>query len=319
MHGVHGSGDFVETPAGRVYVELEGDGEPLILVPGGPGVGHGHYHPWFSPLAGSSTVVYFDQIGTGRSDRLADPTGYTVPLYVDTVETLRRHLGAEQVSIVGVSFGGVAAAGYAVAHPDRVRRLVFSNAQVDAQGWQESNIDNVNHELRERYPQLWEELLRPSGSGVASTADEYQQLFQRLVPELEWFDPANHPRLAGRDDPAEAFAPEVYHAFVGDDPEWAVTGFAARARPGAAVGWPHRSNAQYYRPARPGHHPSNRGQDRGDAAAGQRRVGRFRTRRPPPVGRGAGGLLRHLGAVPRLSLAFEAGSGSPPVGVRCVR
>lgn len=212
-------------------MEVEGDGDPLILVPGGPGVGHGHYHPWFSQLADGRAVVYFDQLGTGRSDRLADPAGYTVPLYAETIEALRRHLGAAQVAVLGVSFGGVTAAAYAIAHPDRVRRLVLSNAQVDAKGWQESNIGNVNHELRERYPELWEEVLRLRGRGITSLADEYQQLYERVLPELEWFDPVGHPRLAGRDDPAEAFAPEVYRAFVGDDPEWAVTGSLARHDP----------------------------------------------------------------------------------------
>jgi proline iminopeptidase len=219
---VHGTGRLIETLHGRVYVEVEGEGPPVILVPGGPGVGHAHYHPWFSRLADRHTVVYFDAPGTGRSP---EPADYTLRTYAGAVDAVRCQLGVEEVAVVGLSFGGLVAAEYATTHPDRVTCLVFSNAPYSAESWQRGNIDNVNHEVRTRYPEVWAELMALRDAGVGSLADEYQALLARVLPELEWVDPAGHPKLTR--DPAEPFREAAYRAFVGPDPEWTVSGTLA--------------------------------------------------------------------------------------------
>ena len=80
--------ELVETPRGRIYAEWEGDPArgAVVLAAGGPGVGHDHYHPWFSRLAGRTAVVYFDYCGCGRSDRLPDGHEYSVELFADNIE-----------------------------------------------------------------------------------------------------------------------------------------------------------------------------------------------------------------------------------------
>lgn len=216
---------MVDTPYGRVYVETEGDGPPVILVPGGPGVGHAHYHPWFSRLADRHTVVYYDAPGTGRSDRLPDFGDYTVQTYAAAVEAIRQHLDASDIAIVGLSFGGLIGAEYATTHPERVRRLVFSNAPYSARSWLSGNIDNVNHEVRTRYPELWTKLMALRDAGETSLAPAYQELLGRVLPELEWAYPRDHPELGH--DPAETFRLEAYAAFIGPDPEWTVGGTLA--------------------------------------------------------------------------------------------
>ena len=83
---------LVSTPAGRIYVEWEGDPSDgaVVLAGGGPGVGHDHYHPWFSRLAARAAVVYFDYSGCGRSDRLDDDREYSIALFA------REHRGRAQ-------------------------------------------------------------------------------------------------------------------------------------------------------------------------------------------------------------------------------
>ena len=221
---VHGSGSHFRTASGRVYYEVEGAGPTVLLVPGGPGVAHLHYHPWFSRLANAHRVVYFDQLGTGRSDRLASPDGYTIELYSETIEALRVELGVERVSLIGLSFGALPALDYAARHGERLSRLVLSNGQLSAKTWQASNIDNVNRELQSQFPELWSELLEMRERGVRSLDPDYQALIGKVLPHLEWLDPWNHPPLARSDDAREGFQEDVYRAFVGEDPEWVVTG-----------------------------------------------------------------------------------------------
>lgn len=215
---------FVETPQGRIYVEREGDvsGRAVVLAAGGPGVGHDHYHPWFSRLATETAVVYFDYSGCGRSDRLAEDREYSVALFAENIEAVRQHLGLDSIDLVGLSFGGLPAVQYVLDNPGSVRRLVLSNAQVSADGWQRTNIDGVNLELQRLFPEAWRELLRLREQGVLSLAPEYQELVAQVVPELEWVDPWGHPPL---EHPSEGgFEERVYRSVVGPDPEWVVAG-----------------------------------------------------------------------------------------------
>jgi pimeloyl-ACP methyl ester carboxylesterase len=45
------------------------NGPALVLISGGPGISHDYFHPYFSSLANSCRVVYFEALGRGKSDR----------------------------------------------------------------------------------------------------------------------------------------------------------------------------------------------------------------------------------------------------------
>jgi proline iminopeptidase len=220
----HGNGEYVSTPVGSVYIELEGSGPPVVLVSGGPGVSHVHYHPWFSQLAGEYTVVYYDHPGVGRSARRTGQGVYTVAAYAAAIDSVRTHLNAATIALIGLSFGGIPAIEYTRTHPDRVRCLVMSNAVHSAHAWQLGNIDNVNHEISTRYPEVWDQILALRHQGVRSLAEEYQELVGRVLPELEWANHLSHPVLAKSVEPVDRYNPDAYAAFLGPDPEWFVGG-----------------------------------------------------------------------------------------------
>jgi proline iminopeptidase len=126
---------FWDLPTGSriAYVRLPAVGAPqptpLIFVHGGPGTpdmaGDAEY---FGQLAGDGYDVYvYDELGTGRSTRLADPRGYTLDRDVADLEAIRREIGAERLVLVGHSYGGVVAAAYTANHGEHVSRLVLSS------------------------------------------------------------------------------------------------------------------------------------------------------------------------------------------------
>ena len=193
-------------------IAIDGAGEPVVIAGGGPGTGHSHYMPWFSALAERFRVV--------RCDYEAP---HTIEAYADQIDAVRRHVGADRVSVIGISFGGMPAVAYALRHPERLRRLVLSNAQISARTWQEGNIDAVNRGLREHFPERWARLLALRERGVRSLDDRIQTLYGELLERLEWADPGNRPRLH-HDRPPDA---GVYVTVAGDDPEWEVTGTMA--------------------------------------------------------------------------------------------
>src|SRR5262249_17454669 len=81
---------FVDVGSVRIDCEALGTGEPLVILPGGPGASHEYLLPYLIPLAKTNRLVFIDERGSGRSTKLEDPSGYTVENMADDVEAVRR-------------------------------------------------------------------------------------------------------------------------------------------------------------------------------------------------------------------------------------
>jgi proline iminopeptidase len=108
----------------ELYVEIEGEGTPLVLLHGGPGGTHHYFHPEFSRAAEFAQVVYYDQRGCGLSD-YQPGEGYTVSQAVDDLENLRKALAIDRWVVLGYSYGGLLAQKYVTRYPARVKGLVL--------------------------------------------------------------------------------------------------------------------------------------------------------------------------------------------------
>ncbi len=102
----------------------EGRGAPLVVLAGGPGRAS-EYLETLGGLDRHRRLVILDNRGTGESDEPADPFTYRRDMLVRDVELLRRHLGLEQVDVLGHSAGAGIAMGYAADFPDRIGKLVL--------------------------------------------------------------------------------------------------------------------------------------------------------------------------------------------------
>lgn len=101
-------------------IEMINDGKPvLFILPGGPGYDRTPYKAFYAPhLSEVAHLVFIDPRGCGQSDRYQDRSSYTMNGYTADVECLRKHLHLERISILGVSYGSMAALNYAVQHPE---------------------------------------------------------------------------------------------------------------------------------------------------------------------------------------------------------
>ncbi|AMP12993.1 esterase family protein [Collimonas pratensis] len=222
---MHGKGQFAPSRYGKIYYETEGAGSPVFLIAGGPGSSHASFHPWFSRLAAEHTVVYLDNIGRGRSDRL-DPkraSEYTVERDAEDIEALRIALGYDRISLLGHSYGGMPALAYALKYPQHVAKLVLSSTMLNAHSWQQ-NIDSVNFTARNQFPEIWQQLMQLRAHGVKSSAPEYGKLYGETELDIYWRDPDMESKLYSSGDPADAANSDVYLSFIGQDPEWQVGG-----------------------------------------------------------------------------------------------
>lgn len=105
----------------QLWTEEAGAGPPLVFCHGGPGLWD--YFDTVAWMFGDRMrTVRWDQRGCGRSGR-GGP--YTVDRFVADLDAVRDHCGAERISLLGHSWGAMLALRYALAHPDRVSRLVY--------------------------------------------------------------------------------------------------------------------------------------------------------------------------------------------------
>lgn len=222
----HAPGQFIELDDGRLWIEIEGpaDGEPLVLLPGGPANSHLTFHPCFSSLADQYRVIYVDYRGRGRSDKPASYHDITFARDVTDIEALRQKLGIAAWSVYGFSYGGMVAQGYALAHPGAVRRLVLANTLHSPEMWQR-NHENINRELANQFPEVWDRIVELRARGVRSSAPEIRELYRVHGPLVRFYNPDNAVRLltepGARDD-------DLYYVFVGDDIEFFIGGEVAK-------------------------------------------------------------------------------------------
>ena len=101
---------------------------PIIYLHGGPGGPITDINiERLSPLSEDGFDVYlYDQIGGGFSDRLENIEAYTADRHKSDLEAIVQAIGAEKVILIGQSWGAILATLYAVDHPDKLDRIVFT-------------------------------------------------------------------------------------------------------------------------------------------------------------------------------------------------
>ena len=92
---------FVDSGGVLIYYKALGQGPPLLIVHGGPGASHDYLLPHLLPLARRNRLVFIDERGSGRSQKLEDPKGYTVENMAEDVEAVRQGLGLGRMALLG--------------------------------------------------------------------------------------------------------------------------------------------------------------------------------------------------------------------------
>jgi len=105
---------LVTLPDGyNLNVEELGSGFPLIVLHGGPGVDHQMFRPYLDPLAVEYRLLYVDERGQGRSERV-DPATLSLDRFARDVELLAQALRLDRFALLGHSFGAIIATYHAL-------------------------------------------------------------------------------------------------------------------------------------------------------------------------------------------------------------
>jgi proline iminopeptidase len=109
----------------QVYYTTNGQGRPMLLMHGGSGFDHTYFRPWLDTLSDQVQLIYYDQLGQGRSTRPESYEGISMSTWADEADALRSSLGFDRIILLGHSFGGFIAQEYALRHGDHLDGLIL--------------------------------------------------------------------------------------------------------------------------------------------------------------------------------------------------
>jgi proline-specific peptidase len=187
---------------------------PLFALHGGPGVPHDYLEDVAQLAEGGRPVVFYDQLGCGRSDHPDDSALWVMETFVEEVATVREALGLDQVHLLGHSWGGWLALEYTLRGAAGLASLILAStcASLPAFAAETRRLkDSLPPEVREVIDQHEAEGTTDDPAYVEATMAYYTKWLCRLDPF-----PDHVMRSLSN------LSQDVYGTMQG--PEWDVTG-----------------------------------------------------------------------------------------------
>jgi proline iminopeptidase len=218
---------YVDSGGVLIYYKSFGSGAPLLVVHGGPGASHDYLLPHLIPLARKNRLIFIDERGSGRSQRLEDAKLYTVENMADDVEAVRRELRLGKINLLGHSYGGVLAQAYAFKYSQNLSHLVLCSTFHSTKAINKALADikaKMDPELRARIDAMEKEGLYGKGKSfernrypadymTAAWAEGYFPYLYQSRPDAN-YDPSPGPMMGW----------EVYREMWGSTGEYVVDG-----------------------------------------------------------------------------------------------
>ncbi|MBK7406286.1 MAG: proline iminopeptidase-family hydrolase [Phycisphaerales bacterium] len=187
---------MIDVEGGRVWYQITGSGTgtPLLVLHGGPGIPH-DYLQNLERLGEDRPVIFYDQLGCGRSDRPDDTSLWTEARFARELDQVRKALGLKEVILYGHSWGTILAVDYdkglAGARPSGVRGLILAGPALSIPRW----IEDSRRLIAELPPEMAATILDAERAGQTDT-DAYKaamhEYYMRHVCRLDpWPDALN--------------------------------------------------------------------------------------------------------------------------------
>ncbi|WNS73610.1 proline iminopeptidase-family hydrolase [Bacillus sp. DTU_2020_1000418_1_SI_GHA_SEK_038] len=163
---------FIEVTGGKVWYQYHDSNSkktPVIILHGGPGSSH-YSLQGLRVLADERPVLFYDQLGCGKSDRPNDESLWTIDRFVEELGQIRKALSLDDMHILGHSWGTTLAAAYLLTIPEGVKSVIFSSPCLSAPLWAEDQERN-----RSLLPEDIQATLRECEQNGTTDSEEYQE------------------------------------------------------------------------------------------------------------------------------------------------
>jgi proline iminopeptidase len=217
---------FVDADGVLIYYKAIGRGAPLVILHGGPGATHDYFLPYLLPLARRNRLIFIDERGSGKSEKLEDASAYTVENMVKDVEALRGALRLGNIALLGHSCGGVLAQAYALKYPQNLTHLILCSTFHST-----IKMNDVFRRMKENMaPELRERIEGMEKAGLFGHGKEYEKRRYTAEYMIAAWGEGYFPYLyQNRPDPSyeplsSGFAWDVYYEMWGRSGEFMIDG-----------------------------------------------------------------------------------------------
>jgi len=129
---------YVDVEGGKIWYKIigKGNGIPLLILHGGPGSRSCSMIPGFSLLGNERPIIFYDQLGSGNSERPTDTALWNTERFVDEIDHLRTSLNLKELHILGHSCGSTFLIEYMITKkPEGVKSVIFSSPMISTPDW----------------------------------------------------------------------------------------------------------------------------------------------------------------------------------------
>jgi proline iminopeptidase len=205
-------GRYVPVEGTRLWVLEMGQGHPLFLIHGGPGLDHVQFRPWLDPLAERFRLIYVDLRGQGRSD-LVDPVTLSLERMAADIDELAAAMQLPSYAVLGHSFGSFVTLRHAV-DSGRASHYVLLGS-VASSSW----LDRIDKNLRAFEPVALRRQVEDAWDAetTVETVDQFRRLLVDQLP-FHFADPTGEPlREFVAAVPQMQLAPDVLRTFANSE------------------------------------------------------------------------------------------------------
>lgn len=202
---------------GTIFYRVIGTGQgiPVVLLHGGPGY-TGHYLEPLGALGDDRSVIVYDQLGSGRSDRVTDTRLLQIGRFVRELDSLRRALHLDRVHLYGHSWGTMLALEYLATKPAGIVSVTLASPVISSASWA---LDG--EALLKTMPDSIQRVVAAHTAAGTTSSPEYQQAsFAFMVRYVFGMDPPFPPEA---DSAIAGYNPLVYETMWGPS-EFSPTG-----------------------------------------------------------------------------------------------
>ncbi len=161
----------------ELYLKTIGQGEPILVIHGGPGLDHTYFLPQMEGLAKDHELIFYDQRASGKSASNLDSSQISIDIFVEDIEAIRKQTKQEKLNILGHSFGGILAMKYAIKYPEQVNKLILSNSSGASSVFMKNEAKRLQERITEE-DRFEQELIFKSTNFQGGKASAYEDLFR---------------------------------------------------------------------------------------------------------------------------------------------
>jgi pimeloyl-ACP methyl ester carboxylesterase len=161
----------------KVYYEIHGKGEPIVVLAGGFG-DVSSMKQTIGPLSRERQVIGIDLEGHGRTALRATPMSHE--RNGDDVAAVLRHLNIKQADVAGYSHGGDAAIRMSIQHPEMVRNLIVISTAAERDGWYPEALKGMEAVSSSQLKQFQQTPLYKRYAEVAPQPEQFPQVLDRM-------------------------------------------------------------------------------------------------------------------------------------------